>query len=177
MEQNLVWMDLEFSGLDPNTEVILEIATIVTDKDLNILEEGPVLAIHQSDTILDNMDDWNKEHHGQSGLVDRVKKSTESHESASAKTKAFIAKYCKERTSPLCGNTIHMDRQFLHNHMPGLNEYLHYRNVDVSTIKELAKRWYPDLPELSKKKAHLALDDIRESIEELKYLREKLFIK
>jgi oligoribonuclease len=175
MENNLVWMDLEFSGLDPDTNVILEIATLVTDAQLNILAEGPQLAIHHPDRLLQGMDDWNKKHHKASGLLERVKTSRESHKTAQEKTLRFIAQYCKKSSAPLCGNSIHQDRKFLRKYMPGLDDYLHYRIVDVSTVKELARRWYPKLPPFKKKEKHLALDDIRESIEELKYYREKIF--
>ncbi len=175
-KNKLVWMDLEFSGLDPNREVILEIASIITDSDLNIIEEAPVFAIHQSEEILKRMDDWNQKHHTESGLVKRVRESSETHATAEEKLLEFVKQHCEKNASPLCGNSIHMDRQFLHNHMPKLNGYLHYRNIDVSTIKELTKRWYPQVSSFPKVGKHLALDDIRESIEELKYLREKVFI-
>lgn len=173
---NLVWMDLEFSGLDPNENVILEIATLVTDSQLNILAEGPNLAINHPLSVLEAMDNWNREHHKKSGLWQRVLQSDETHESAEDKILAFLRPFCPQNTCPLCGNSIHNDRFFLHIHMPHLNEYLHYRNVDVSTIKELVKRWYPALPKFQKQGLHQALADIRESIDELKYYREKVLI-
>ena len=175
MENNLVWMDLEFSGLNPDTGVILEIAALITDLDLEIIAEGPVLAIHHPENILIAMDEWNKSHHGGSGLLDRVRLSRETHETAEKKIREFIAGFCKKGSSPLCGNSIHQDRQFLHKYMPSLDGYLHYRIIDVSTVKELARKWYPSLPLFPKKKNHLAMDDIRESIEEMKYYREKIF--
>ena len=174
MSENLVWIDLEFSGLNPEKDVILEIATIVTDADLNVIAEGPNLAIHTSDDILGGMDDWNQEHHGASGLIDRVKASTESHESADEATQKFIAQHCPSGSSPCCGNSIHQDRRYLYRYMPLITGHLHYRNIDVSSLKELAKRWYPELPSFPKKKSHEALDDIRESIGELQYYRKHI---
>ncbi|HVM32380.1 MAG TPA: oligoribonuclease [bacterium] len=177
-QNNLVWMDLEMTGLDPKTCVILEIATLVTDKDLNLLAEGPVFAVHQSDSVLDAMDDWNKEHHGKSGLVERVRRSDVSPAQAEQKTLDFIAQYCGPKASPLCGNTIYQDRRFLLEYMPKLEGYLHYRLIDVSSIKELVKRWYgPEFQAPVKKQTHQALDDIRETIEELRFYREKVFKK
>lgn len=168
----LVWMDLEFSGLDPDGgDVILEVATIITSSELEIIEEGPTIAIHQSDDILGGMDEWNTQHHNASGLVERVRKSQISHEQADEMTTAFILEHCSKGESPLCGNSIHQDRRFIYRYMPKTSEALHYRNIDVSTIKELARRWTPEVPPFKKKKAHLALDDIKESIEELRYLR------
>jgi oligoribonuclease len=173
---NLVWLDLEMSGLDPQQCVILEIATIVTDADLRVIAEGPVLAIHQPESVLEAMDDWNREHHAASGLSARVRTSTHSVADAEAATLAFVQRYCTERSSPLCGNSIHHDRRFLARYMPRFDAYLHYRNVDVSTIKELVRRWYPNGPAAPEKKhAHLALDDIRESIDELRFYREHIF--
>jgi oligoribonuclease len=175
-DTNLVWMDLEMSGLDPKTCVILEIATLITDKDLNLMEQGPALVIHQPDNILDNMDDWNKKHHKESGLTESVKDSKTTLAEAEQKTLDFIAKYCKENSSPLCGNTIYQDRRFLIEYMPKLEAYLHYRLVDVSTIKELVKRWYgPEFRAPPKKQKHKALDDILETIEELKFYRKTVF--
>jgi oligoribonuclease len=172
----LVWMDLEMTGLDPERETILEIATLMTNADLDIVAEGPCLVIHQPKSVLDAMDDWNREHHGASGLIERSLRSTTEMAGAEVQTLDFIRSYCAERTSPLCGNSIHQDRRFLARHMPALEAYLHYRNVDVSTIKELVRRWYPDGPNPpAKKHAHLALDDIRESIEELLFYRRNYF--
>jgi len=172
----LVWMDMEMSGLDPDTNVVLEIATLITDNDLNLIAEGPVLAIHHGQDVLDGMDDWNREHHGASGLTQRVLDSTMSAAKAEAQTLAFVRSHCSERTSPLCGNSVYQDRRFLARYMPRLEQYLHYRNIDVSTVKELVRRWSPDGPNPPEKKhAHLALDDIRESVEELRFYRDKYF--
>jgi oligoribonuclease len=172
----LVWADLEMSGLDPDHCTILEIATIITDADLRVVADGPVLAIHQPDSVLDAMDDWNREHHASSGLTARVRASTHSLADAERETLAFVRQYCTERSSPLCGNSIHQDRRFLARYMPRLDAYLHYRNIDVSTVKELVRRWYPaGPPPPEKKHAHLALDDIRESIEELRFYRQHVF--
>ncbi len=173
---NLVWMDLEMTGLDPDRDTIIEIATIVTDGQLEVLAEGPVLAIHQSDEVLASMDDWNREHHGTSGLTDRVKASEIDLAGAEQHTLEFVRQFTPPRTSPLCGNSIWQDRRFLARYMPTLEAYLHYRIVDVSSIKELARRWYPgpsSMPE--KRKTHLALDDVRESIDELRFYRRTLF--
>lgn len=174
---NLGWIDMEMTGLDPKTCVILEIATLVTDKDLNILAEGPVLAVHQPETALAAMDDWNKEHHGRSGLIERVRASSLTPGEAEGRTLDFLRLWIPSGKSPLCGNSVHQDRRFMQEAMPALDAFFHYRIIDVSTVKELAKRWYPDLPEFPKKKAHLALDDIKESVEELRYFREKVFNK
>lgn len=173
---NLIWIDLEMTGLDTQNDVIIEIATIVTDSQLNILAEGPVLAIHQSDAILSGMDEWNTKQHGKSGLVDRVKASTTDEAEAERQTIAFLQEYVPARTSPMCGNSICQDRRFLARCMPQLEAFFHYRNLDVSTLKELVKRWLPRIASgVEKKGAHLALDDIRESINELRYYREHLF--
>lgn len=170
---NLVWMDLEMTGLDPERDVIIEIATIVTDGDLNILAEGPVLAIKQPDLLLDNMDEWCTKTHGNSGLTQRVKDSTTHCRDAERQTLEFIKQYVAAGVSPLCGNSIHQDRRFLVKYMPELEAYMHYRNLDVSTLKELAKRWKPSVASSFKKSgAHLALDDIRESIAEMQHYRE-----
>jgi len=169
----LVWIDLEMTGLSPDQDKIIEIASIVTDSDLTVLEEGPVLAIYQPDSVLDAMDDWNTKTHAATGLVNRVRSSSVSESDAEKQTLAFIERYVPKNKSPLCGNSVCQDRRFLYRYMPELEIYLHYRNLDVSTIKELVKRWKPDLyAGLSKNSAHQALDDIRESIGELRYYRE-----
>ena len=174
--QNLVWIDMEMTGLDPEENVVLEIATIVTDKDLNVLAEGPVIAIHQSDEELAKMDDWNVNTHTKSGLVARVKASEYDEARAIAETLAFIREWVPERTSPLCGNSIGQDRRFMVKHMAELEAFFHYRNVDVSTIKELVRRWQPELLDQFKKSgSHQALDDIRESIAELQFYRAHVF--
>ena len=170
---NLVWIDLEMTGLLPDKHRIIEIATIVTDSQLNVLAEGPVLAIKQSDAELDAMDEWNQTHHGRSGLIDRVRASTIDEAEATQQTLAFLADYSVPKASPLCGNSICQDRRFMANTMPELEAFFHYRNLDVSTLKELAQRWRPEIMTGLKKKAtHQALDDIRESIEELRFYRE-----
>jgi oligoribonuclease len=174
-KNNLVWIDLEFSGLDPHSNVILEVACIITDSQLTILHEGPEIVIHHKDDVLDAMDEWNSTHHSESGLLKKVKESTETHESAEKSVLDIVSRYCKERTALLCGNSIHQDRFFINIHMPALDEYLYYRNIDVSTVKELCLRWFPKVPEFKKKKVHRALDDIKESIDELKYYKEKIF--
>lgn len=175
-EQNLVWIDMEMTGLDPETCLVLEIATIVTDKDLNIIAQGPVIAIHQSDEVLNNMDEWCVNTHGATGLTQRCKDSDMSVEAASTLTIDFLKDYVPAGTSPLCGNTIGQDRRFLVKYMPELEAFFHYRNIDVSTIKELTARWKPEIAKGFKKKGvHLALDDIIESIDEMKYYRETVF--
>ncbi len=171
-DDNLIWVDLEMTGLDPKHEVIIEIATIVTDKDLNLLEEGPVIAIHQPDEILDRMDDWCTQTHGNSGLTERVRQSNISMIEAEQQTLDFLKKHIRKGKSPMCGNTVSQDRRFMFTQMPDLEAYFNYRHVDVSTLKELARRWRKDLlSKHVKKGTHLALDDIRESIEELKFYR------
>ena len=173
----LVWVDMEMSGLMPDTDRILEIAMIVTDGDLNIIAEGPVLVVHQEDAALDRMDAWNKGTHGRSGLIDKVKASPLSESEVEAECIAFLKQHVKAGVTPMCGNTIHQDRRFMNRYMPKLEAYFHYRNIDVSTIKELCKRWQPEIAKgFSKKQAHTALADILESVEELRYYREKLFI-
>jgi oligoribonuclease len=170
---NLIWIDLEMTGLEPDQDHIIEIATIVTDGQLNILAEGPVLAIHQSDEILDQMDEWNTRTHTESGLVERVRGSDVDEAEATRLTLDFLRQYLPERGSPMCGNSICQDRRFLARHMPEMEAFFHYRNLDVSTLKELVKRWRPVLMDgFSKQGSHQALDDIRESIEELRYYRE-----
>lgn len=172
-DDNLIWVDLEMTGLDPETDVVIEIATIVTDKDLNILAEGPVIAIHQPDDVLDNMNEWCVVQHGKSGLTERVRQSTIDEDEASELTLAFLKQWVDEGKSPMCGNSICQDRRFMVKHMPKLESYFHYRHIDVSTLKELARRWKPSiLGGLTKAATHLALDDIRESIEECRYYRE-----
>jgi len=175
--QHLIWIDLEMTGLNPDSDLIIEIATVVTDKDLNILAQGPVLAVHQSDASLAAMDEWNQEHHGGSGLIDRVKASTINEAEAERLTIEFLKQWVPENTSPICGNSIGQDRRFLVRYMPKLEAYFHYRNIDVSTLKELAARWAPEVKNgFNKESTHQALDDIIESIEELRYYREH-FIK
>ncbi|MGW8228838.1 MAG: oligoribonuclease [Gammaproteobacteria bacterium] len=172
---NLIWIDLEMTGLDTQKDVIIEIATVVTDSELNTLAEGPVLAIHQSDDILNAMDDWNTKQHGNSGLTERVKNSNINEAEAERQTIEFLRQYVPANASPMCGNSICQDRRFLARCMPQLENYFHYRNLDVSSLKELAKRWAPEVFKgFNKESSHLALDDIRDSISELKYYREHL---
>jgi oligoribonuclease len=176
-EMNLVWVDMEMTGLEPETDRIIEVAIVVTDMHLNVLAEGPVLAIHQSDETLDKMDAWNKGTHGRSGLIDRVKASSVSEEQAEAEFIAFMRQWVPKGKSPMCGNTIGQDRRFMVKYMPKLEAFFHYRNIDVSTLKELGRRWKPEMVAGFKKaQKHTALADIVESIEELKYYREH-FIK
>ena len=173
---NLIWIDLEMTGLDTMADYIIEIATIVTDSQLNILAEGPVLAIRQPDAVLNAMDAWNTRQHGGSGLTERVRKSTLNEQMAESQTIEFLTQYVPPNASPMCGNSICQDRRFLARCMPELERYFHYRNLDVSTIKELAKRWSPNtLSGFTKGGSHLALDDTRDSIRELQYYREQLF--
>ncbi|TPE52009.1 oligoribonuclease [Maribrevibacterium harenarium] len=175
-EQNLIWIDLEMTGLEPETDTIIEIATIVTDKDLNILAKGPNLAIHQPKEVMDAMDEWCTTHHGQSGLTARVLSSEFSMAQAEQATIDFLAQYVPAGKSPICGNSVGQDRRFLYKYMPKLETYFHYRYLDVSTIKELARRWQPEvLQGFKKQESHLALDDILESIEELRYYRNTVF--
>ena len=170
MHPNLVWIDLEMTGLDLERERIIEIATIVTDSNLNVLSEGPVLAISQGQVFLDEMDEWNQTHHSRSGLLDRIEKEGVGEREAEAMTLSFINEFVSQGEAPLCGNSVCQDRRFLNRYMPTLESFLHYRNIDVSSIKELSKRWRPDLQDLIKKKgSHSALLDIRESIEELRF--------
>ncbi|MDR9825082.1 oligoribonuclease [Vibrio sp. FNV 38] len=175
-DQNLIWVDLEMTGLDPETHKIIEIASIVTDSELNILAEGPVLAVNQSDDELAKMDDWCTNTHTASGLVERVKATNVDEHEAIRQTIAFLEQWVPKGKSPICGNSIGQDRRFLYKYMPELEEYFHYRYLDVSTLKELTRRWKPEvLDGFSKKGTHLALDDIRESIAELKYYRQTIF--
>ena len=172
-DQNLVWLDCEMTGLDPDKERLIEIAVIVTGPQLTPRIEGPVLAIHQSDELLDRMDNWNKGTHGRSGLIDKVKASAVTEHDAEVQILAFLSKYLPKGTSPLCGNTISQDRRFLVKYMPKLEAFLHYRNVDVSTFKELAKRWRPEVyAAFKKRQSHTALADVHESIDELEHYRE-----
>ncbi len=174
---NLIWIDLEMTGLNPDTDLIIEIATVITDKDLNILAQGPVIAVHQSDAALAAMDEWNQSHHGQSGLIERVQSSVINAAEAERLTIEFLKDWVPANTSPICGNSIGQDRRFLYRYMPQLEAYFHYRNIDVSTLKELAARWAPAVKDgFNKESTHQALDDILESIEELQYYREH-FIK
>ncbi|WP_088331316.1 oligoribonuclease [Lacimicrobium sp. SS2-24] len=174
--ENLVWIDMEMTGLDPDKEKVLEIATIITDGQLNILAEGPVIAIHQADAVLDGMDDWCTKTHGDSGLTARCRSSQIDEQQATEQTLAFLQQWVPQGVSPLCGNSIGQDRRFMVRHMPQLEAYFHYRNVDVSTIKELVRRWKPELLEQFKKKGtHQALDDIRESIAEMQFYRQHVF--
>ena len=176
-DMNLVWVDMEMTGLDPDNDRIIEIAVVVTDMHLNVLAEGPVFAIHQSDETLNKMDNWNKGTHGKSGLIDRVKASTVTEADAEVALIAFLKNFVPANKSPMCGNTICQDRRFMARGMPKLEAFFHYRNLDVSTLKELCRRWKPELASGFKKhQKHTALADIVESIEELRYYREH-FIK
>lgn len=173
---NLIWIDLEMTGLNPDTDRIIEIATIVTDGQLQVLAEGPVLAVHQSDALLAQMDEWNTTQHGNSGLVERVRKSEHNERRAEQETLDFLQQWSERGMSPMCGNSICQDRRFLWRGMPQLEAWFHYRNLDVSTIKELVRRWQPALLDgVEKTSAHLALDDIRDSIAEMRYYREHVF--
>lgn len=169
----LVWVDMEMTGLEPDRDRVIEIAVIVTDAQLNVVAEGPVLVVHQPDAVLDGMDDWNKKTHGNSGLIDRVRASTTDEAAVEKLMLEFLTRYAPPRSSPMCGNSICQDRRFMARHLPALEAWFHYRNLDVSTLKELAKRWNPAVfAGLKKQGAHTALADIRESIDELRYYRD-----
>lgn len=171
----LVWIDMEMSGLDPEACAILEVAVLITNGELEEIAEGPDVVIQQPKAVIDAMDDWNTKHHGESGLIARVAASQVTLEAAEEQVLAFVAAHTKQGASPLCGNSVHQDRAFIARYMPRLNAHLHYRNVDVSTLKELVRRWYPDVPIPQKREAHRALSDIRESLEELRYYRARVF--
>lgn len=174
-KNNLIWIDLEMTGLDTTSDAIIEIATIVTDGDLNVVAEGPIIAIHQPDELLDGMDDWNTKQHGGSGLTERVKNSEFTVEQAEQQTLEFLKQHVPAGVSPMCGNSICQDRRFMARLMPELEAFFHYRNLDVSTLKELAKRWAPKVEKSFKKNSsHLAMDDVRDSIRELQHYREHL---
>jgi oligoribonuclease len=177
MGSKLVWIDLEMTGLDPDKMVILEIASIITDDALNIIAEGPNIAINYPEEVLSRMEEWSMTHHTASGLLARARASKHDRARAEKETIDFLQLHCRKDESPLCGNSVWQDRRFLARHMQELEGFFHYRIIDVSSIKELVRRWYPSLPPYEKNKSHLALEDIRESISELKYYREKVFVK
>lgn len=175
-EKTLIWLDLEMTGLEPDRDLIMEIATVVTDSELRVLAEGPCLALHHPDAVLDTMDPWCIEQHGKSGLTQRCRESRVTVLDAQARTLEFLAKWCEPGKTPLCGNTIGQDRRFLVKYMPRLHDFFHYRSIDVSSIKELVARWYPEAKYVHKKeKRHLSLEDVRESIEELRHYRRTVF--
>jgi oligoribonuclease len=176
MQEPLIWIDLEMTGLDPERHVILEIASLLTDESLNIISEGPCIAIHPQGDALASMDEWSREHHHRSGLLSRAQNSPHDHRAAERFTLDFLSPHSRKGLSPLCGNSVWQDRRFLIKYMPELEAFLHYRNIDVSSVKELVRRWYPVLPPFQKQKTHTALSDIRESIAELRYYREKVFV-
>jgi oligoribonuclease len=177
-KDNLIWLDMEMTGLSPDTDRIIELAAVITDAELNVLGESPVIVVHQSDAVLDGMDAWNKGTHGKSGLIDKVKASTTDEAEATQQMLAFLKQYVPDGKSPMCGNSICQDRRFMANYMPELEAFFHYRNLDVSVFKELARRWKPALYSGFKKSSkHTALADVYESIEELKYYREHFIVK
>jgi oligoribonuclease len=176
LNNRLIWIDLEMTGLDPERQVIIEIASVVTDSALDIVAEGPNIVIHYPEKVLESMEEWSMTHHMESGLLDRVRGSSYDCEKAQQETLSFLSRYCEKGASPLCGNSVWQDRRFLIKYMPELEAFFHYRNVDISSIKELVKRWYPGIPTFIKNKTHLALDDIMESIHELQYYRQKIFV-
>ena len=175
--EKLIWLDLEMTGLNPDKDLILEIATVITDNELNVIEEGPSLVIHQPDLVLNSLDEWNTIQHTKSGLIDESRNSNITLEDAGDQTLDFLKKYCKKNESPLCGNTIWNDKRFLYKHIQNLNNFVHYRVIDVSSIKEVVQRWYQNSPKANfrKKDLHRALSDIYESIEELKYYKNNFF--
>ena len=177
MDCNIVWIDMEMTGLDPEQAVIVEIATVITDGDLNIVAEGPELAINHPACVLENMDPWSREHHEESGLLKRIMDSEIDTPKAEKATLDFLKLHCIEGESPLAGNSVGQDRRFMYKYMPELESFLHHRIVDVSSFKEMARRWYPELAHYEKEHAHTALSDIRESINELKYYRETILVK
>jgi len=172
----LCWIDLEMSGLDADSQVILEIATIITDDRLEIVAKGPNIFVHYPEKALMGMEEWSRTHHTASGLMDRVRASDYTCKRAEEETLRFVSTHCKRKVTPLCGNSVWQDRRFLIRYMPKLEAFFHYRMIDVSSVKELISRWYPSIPPFEKKKAHLALSDIQESIEELTYYRQRAFI-
>ncbi|HDZ89962.1 MAG: oligoribonuclease [Deltaproteobacteria bacterium] len=176
LKDRLVWIDLEMTGLDPERDVILEIATVITDQNLELIAEGPDIPVNHPEKALQVMDEWNRTHHGASGLIERVKSSPFDCQKAEEETLKFVKRYCGKGESPLCGNSVWQDRRFLIKQMPRLEEFFHYRIIDVSSVKELVRRWCPRLRPFEKRKAHLALSDIKESIEELRYYRDRVFI-
>jgi oligoribonuclease len=174
----LIWIDMEMTGLKPDADRIIEVALVITDPQLSVVAEGPVRVVHQSDDVLDAMDSWNKGTHGRSGLIDKVKAATDSEAEVELDLLRFVAAFVPANSSPMCGNSVCQDRRFLARYMPKLEAHFHYRNLDVSTLKELAARWYPQLPsQFSKRAAHLALADIHESIAELRFYRERLLLR
>lgn len=172
---HLIWIDLEMTGLNPDSDYIIEIATVITDSRLKVIAEGPVMAIHQAEAILEKMDDWNTRQHGRSGLLERVRKSQVTTELAEQRTLEFLRQHIPANSSPMCGNSICQDRRFLYRYMRDLEKYFHYRNLDVSTVKELIKRWTGGKDQFIKNSSHLALEDIKDSIEELQHYRAKYF--